>query len=316
MKAILQNGYGKPEILEYKDIDVPSLNENEVLIRVKAAAIHAGDFYVVQGKPYITRFFTGFPKPKNHIPGFDVAGTVEKIGEKVSLFKPGDHVFGECAGACAEFTRAKENKLILKPNKLSFEQAAAMPTSGVTALTGIRDAGKVKSGQKVLINGAAGGVGTYAIQIAKALGAEVTGVCSTRNIDFIQSIGADYAVDYTKQDFAYSGIYYDLILDNVANRSFPSYRHALNRRGYYLPNSGNSGMGFILRASFLSLWKKKHKPPFFISVNQNTLNDLIDLWKTGKVKPVIDKTYNLNKTSDALTYVGKGHARGKVIITI
>jgi NADPH:quinone reductase-like Zn-dependent oxidoreductase len=316
MKAIVQNSYGSPDLLEFKEIDKPVVKDNEVLVRVHAAAIHSGDYFGVQGKPFVARFAVGFPKPKNYIPGFDVSGIVEATGKNVTMFKPGDEVFGACNGACAEYVCAKEDKFVTKPSKLTFEQAASIPTSAVAALQGLRDVGKVKSGQKVLINGASGGVGTFAVQIAKSLGAEVTGVCSARNVAMVQSIGADHVIDYTKEDFTQTGHGYDIILDNVANHSFSDYRRVLNPKGKFLPNSGNAGMGFIFKAFILSLFMRKQGGLFIAIPKNKDLVDLKELAESGKLNPIIDRTYPLYKTPEAMAYIGEGHAQGKVVITV
>jgi len=316
MKAVVQNNYGSPDILELREINMPVVRDNEVLVRVHAAAIHSGDYFGVKGSPFIARFAVGFPKPKNYIPGFDVSGIVEAIGKKVTQFKMGDEVFGACNNTCAEYVCAKEDKFVTKPDSLSFEEAAALPTSGVTALLGIRDVGKVKAGLKILINGASGGVGTYAVQIAKSLGAEVTGVCSSRNVDLVRSIGADHVIDYTQEDFTRGRQGYDIVFDNVANHSFSEYRRALNPGGKFIPNSGNAGMGYVFKAFLLSMFMGKHKPPFVAIPKNKDLTDLKDLVDAGKLKPVIDRTYALHKTPEAMAYIGKGHARGKVVITM
>lgn len=316
MKAIVQNNYGSPYILKLLEIESPRVKEMDVLVRVHTAAIHSGDYFGVKGSPFVARFAVGFPKPKNYIPGFDVSGKVESVGSKVTMFKPGDEVFGACSGTCAEYVCAKADKFVLKPAGLSFEEAASLPTSGVAALIGIRDVGKVKQGQKVLINGASGGVGTFAVQIAKSLGAEVTGVCSARNVDLVRSIGADHVIDYTKEDFTQSEQKYDIILDNVANRSFAEYRHALKSHGKFIPNSGNAGMGYIFKAFLLSIILRKHGNLFIAIPKNKDLIDLKNLFETGKLKPVIDKSYPLSKTPEAMAYIGEGHARGKVIITV
>lgn len=316
MKAIVQNDYGSPDVLKLKEIEKPVAKDGELLVRIHAAAIHSGDFFGMKGSPFVVRFAVGFPKPKNYVPGFDVAGVVEKVGNKVTMFQPGDEVFGEARGSCAEYTCTSEDKLVLKPPNISFEQVAATTVSGITALLGIRDAGKVQPGHRVLINGASGGVGTFAVQIAKAYGAEVTGVCSTKNIDLVKSIGANHVVDYTKEDFTLKENYYDLILDNVANRTFSEYRRALIPSGKYIPNSGNAGMGFIFKALFLSMFLPKQSIPFVASVKNKDLLVLKELLESGKVKPLIDRTFSLEQTPEAMAYIGEGHARGKVIITV
>ena len=240
MKAIVQNAYGSPETLQLQEVDKPEVKETEIRVRVRAAALNAGDYFSMRGSPWIVRLMVGFPKPKNYILGWDVAGHVDEVGRNVKRFHPGDTVFGSCQGALAEYACAAEEQFAIKPTNLTFEQAAAVPTAALTALQGLRDAGKVQAGQSVLINGASGGVGTFAVQIAKFLGAEVTGVCSTRNVELVRSLGADHVIDYTQEDFTQGGPRYDLILDNVGNRSFSDCRRALTPRGTLLPCSSKS----------------------------------------------------------------------------
>jgi NADPH:quinone reductase-like Zn-dependent oxidoreductase len=316
MKAIVQNAYGSPDVLEIKEIDKPVVKENDVLVRVQAAALHAGDYFTTRGEPYVARMAAGWPKPKDYVPGGDVAGQVEAVGVNVRRFQPGDEVFGESGGACAEYACAEEEKFVLKPAKLTFDQAAAIPTSALAALHGLRDAGKVQPGQKVLINGASGGVGTFAVQIAKSFGAEVTGVCSARNVDLVRSIGADHVIDYTEEDFTQGEQRYDLILDNVGNHSFSDCRRALTPQGKLLPNTGHAGLGYVLKAFVLSMFVRQQGGPFVSSPNKKDLLFLKELVETGKVTPVIDRTYPLSETPEALSYVGEGHARGKVVINV
>jgi NADPH:quinone reductase-like Zn-dependent oxidoreductase len=316
MKAIVQNSYGSPDAFELKEVDKPVVKDKDVLVRVHAAALHAGDYFIMRGVPYLVRMVTGWPKPKNHIPGYDVAGHVEAVGKSVARFRPGDEVFGECNRACAEYVCAGEDEFALKPANLTFEQAAAVPVSAITALHGLRDAGKVQPGQKVLINGAAGGVGTYAVQIARSFGAEVTGVCSTRNVDLVRSIGADHVIDYTQEDFTQSGSRYDLILDNVGNHSFSDYRRALTSRGTLIPNTGHAGMGYVVKAFVLSLFMRQQGRPYLAIPKNEDLVVLSEFIEAGKVTPVIDRTYPLSETSEAFRYLNKGHARGKVVITV
>ena len=317
MKAIVQNAYGSPEVLEFREVDRPSFGDSDVLVRVHAASVHAGDYFILKGVPYLARFAAGWPKPKGYIPGFDVAGTVEAVGKDVTLYRPGDEVFGECGGgACAEYVCAAADRFVLKPDRLTFEQAAAVPVSALAALQGLRDAGKVRPGQKVLINGASGGVGTYAVQIAKTLGAEVTGVCSTKNVDMVRSIGADHVVDYTQEDFTRTGLRYDLILDNVANRSFSDCKRALSPEGKIVPNSGNAGIGYLAKAFVRSLFVRQQSRPFLSMPNQADLQVLKGLIEAGKLTPVIDRTFSLNETAEALRLIGGGHARGKVVIVV
>ena len=258
MKAIVINAYGSPDVLELKEVAAPAIKDDEVLVRVHAASLNAGDLFALRGSPWLIRLSVGLRRPKNYILGWDMAGRVEAVGSQVTRFKPGDEVFGACSGSLAEYVHVAEDKLAPKPANLTFEQAAAVPTAAVSALMGLRDAGKIQPGQKVLINGASGGVGTFAVQIAKAFGAEVTGVCSTRNVDLVRSIGADHVVDYTREDFTRNGQRYDLILDNVASRSFSDLRRALTPQGKIIPNSGHAGMGYVFKAFALSLVRRQH----------------------------------------------------------
>lgn len=316
MKAIVQNDYGTPDVLKLAEVAQPAVKENEVLVRVKAASLNAGDVFTLRGDPWLTRLMVGFPKPKNHILGWDMAGVVEAVGSQVTKFKPGDEVFASCSGALAEYAGVAEDKLALKPANLTFEQAAAVPTAALTALLGLRDAGKLQAGQKVLINGASGGVGTFAVQIAKAFGAEVTGVCSTRNVEMVRSLGADHVIDYTREDFAANGQRYDLILDNVASRSFADLRRALTPQGRIIPNSGHGGMSYVFKAYLLSLIMRQHGSMYLASPSGKDLLVLKELAEAGKITPVVDKTYPLSETPAAFRYLEKEHARGKVVITI
>ena len=317
MKAIVQTNYGSIKVLKLKEIDRPVVKDNDVLVSVHATAINAGDYFSMRGEPWLVRMVVGFPKPKkNYILGWDVAGKVKAVGKTVTRFKPGDEVYASCNHTFAEYVSAAEDKIAMKPANLTFEQAAAVPTAAITALQGLRDAGKLKPGQKVLINGASGGVGTFAVQIAKSLGAEVTGVCSTKNVDMVLSIGADHVIDYTKKDFTKSGQRYDLILDNVANRSFSDLRRALTSKGTIIPNSGHGGMGYVFKAYALSVFMRQQGSMFFSSTNNEDLVILKELIESGKITPVIDRTYPFSKTPEAIGYVGRGHAKGKVVITV
>ena len=324
MKAIVQDKYGSPDdVLELKDIDKPVVEDDEVLVRVHAASIHVGNWVAVRGVPYIMRPVTGLLRPRNSVPGDDIAGKVEAVGENVKQLQPGDSVFGWCKGAFAEYACAGADNFVPKPANLTFEQAAAVGVSAFTALQAIRDQGKVQPGQKVLINGASGGVGTFAVQIAKVYGADVTGVCSTRNVDMVRSIGADQVIDYTQEDFTQSGQRYDFILDNVANHSLSDCRRALTPNGTLLPNGGghSSGrwigpMGSVIKALVLSLFVRQQGRLFLSLPNKEDLATLKELTESGKVTPVIDRTYPLSETSEAIGYLGEGHARGKVVITV
>ena len=316
MKAIVQNDYGSPNVLKLKEVDKPVIKENDVLVRVYAAALNAGDYFSMRGSPWLARFTVGFPKPKNYILGWDMAGRVQAVGKKVTRFQSGDEVFASCSSTLAEYVCVAEDKLAMKPTNLTFEQAAAVPTAAITALQGLRDAGKVQPGQKVLINGASGGVGTFAVQIAKSFGAEVTGVCSTRNVDMVRSIGADHVIDYTQEDFTQSGQRYDLILDNVANRSFSDLRHALTPQGIIIPNSGHGGMGYVIKAFLLSPFMRQQGRMYLASSNNKDLVVLKELIEADKVTPVIDRIYPLSDTPEAFRYLEESHAQGKVVITV
>ncbi len=316
MKAIVQNDYGSPDVLNLAEVAKPVIKNNEVLVRVKAVSINAGDVFAMHGSPWPIRLIAGFPKPKNYILGQDMAGVVEMAGSSVTQLRPGDEVYAASGNALAEYVSAAEDKLALKPDNLTFEQAAAIPTGAITALKGLRDVGKLKPGQKVLINGASGGVGIFAVQIAKALGAEVTGVCSTRNVNMVRSLGADDVVDYTRKDFTQNGRRYDLILDNVASHSFSEMMRVLTPQGLIVPNSGHSGMGYVFKAFLLSPFLSQLGSMYFAVPNGKDLTQLKGWIETGKVKPVIDRTYELRETPDAFRYLDKEHARGKVVITV
>ncbi len=317
MQAVVQVSYGSAEVLEFKEIDKPVAGDDDVLVRVHAASLAAGDYFGMRGKPYPIRLAIGFPKPrKDHVVGADLAGRVETVGRNVTRFKVGDAVFGECSRACAEYTCVGEGKLAPKPHDLTFEQAAAVPTSALTALQALRDHGKVQPGQQVLINGASGGVGTFAIQIAKVLGAEVTGVCSPANVDLVRSIGADHVIDYTREDFTQGEPRYDLILDNVASHSFAEYRRVLKPGGTLLPSSGHAGISYVIKAFLLSLVIRQQGRPFVGTPNQDDLSALTEMLAGGLVTPIIDRTYPLRETAEAFRYLDQGHARGKVVIVV
>jgi len=316
MKAIIQTGYGSPDYFELIETNKPKIKDHEVLVKVHAAALHAGDVYFMRGVPRMVRFVAGIPRPKKYIPGFDVAGTVEEVGKKVTEFQPGDEVFGSGQNTCAEYTCVKEKYLLLKPENLMLEHAAALPISAIAALQGLRDIGKMQQGHKVLINGASGGVGTFAVQIAKAYGAEVTGVCSTRNLDMVRSIGADNVIDYTRTDFTKSEQRYDLILDQVTNHSLSACRRALTPNGKFIPNSGNSGLGYIVKALIQSLFIRQQASTYFAVPKKQDLITLKELIESGKVKPVIDKVYPLSETSEAFRHLEEVHASGKVLISV
>jgi len=323
MKAIVQDTYGEPEaVLSLQDVAKPAVNDGEVLVRVHAASVHVGDWMLVKGVPYIARPAYGMPRPKSRIPGTDVAGTVEAVGKDVTELRPGDDVIGWCAGAFAEYACATQDHFVRKPANLTFEQAAAIGVSASTALQLLRDQGRVQAGQKVLINGASGGLGTFAVQIAKAFGAEVTGVCSSKNVDMVRSIGADPVIEYTREDFTRSGQRYDFILDNVANHSLPETRRSLTPTGMLQSNNGTSGgrwfgtLGTVIKSDAASKFARRQLGPSIKFQNRADLHVLTGLIEAGKITPVIDGTYPLSGTPQAIGHVGKGHARGTVVINV
>jgi len=322
MRAITQARYGSAGVLELSEIAKPIPRDKEILVKVQAASLHAGDYFLTTGLPYLMRLGLGVRKPRKSIPGFDMAGTVADLGPGVTGFRIGDEVFGESNGSCAEYVVAKADKLCAKPTNLTVEQSATLAVSGTAALRGIRDAGKVKSGDKVLINGAAGGVGTFAVQIAKAMGAEVTGVCSTRNVDLLKSIGADHVIDYTTDDFTEGAERFDLILDNVANHPLSKMRKSVTPSGKLIPNSGRSegrilgAFGRMINAAVASMFIPRQGRPYFAPVAKDDLAALAALIETGQVTPVIGNSYSLAETSLAMAAIGTGHSHGKVVITI
>jgi len=324
MKAIVNHEYGPPSVLELEDVDTPVTRGDEVLVRVLGAAVNPGDWDVMRGTPYVLRLTTGLRRPRNKVLGLAIAGRVEAVGSNVSEFRPGDEVYaGIGKGGFAEYACVPRDALAPKPSNLTFEQAAAVPVAGTAALQALRDIGRVQPGQKVLINGASGGVGTFAVQIARTFGADVTGVCSTTNVDLVRSIGADHVIDYTQEDFTRNGQQYDLIFDNVGNRTLSELRRALTRKGMLIPNS-NTGSGrwvggFLRRAVqalVVSPFVPQRLRPFASTEKREDLVVLKELIESGKVTPVIDRTYPLKEVAEALSYYGAGHARGKVIITV
>ena len=319
MQAIVQDRYGSAEVLEAQDIERPVIGDDEVLVRVRAASVHVGDWILMTGTPYVMRLGTGLSKPKNPVPGTDIAGTVESVGPQVRSLKPGDEVFGWCAGAFAEYARAPEDQLVTKPANLTFEQAAAVGVSASTALQVLRDDAKVQPGQKVLINGASGGVGSFAVQIAKAFGAEVTGVCSTKNLELVRSIGADHVLDYTQQDFRDGAERYDVILDNVGDRSMADTRRALTPSGTLISNGGGHASGKLgrtIRAFLASMVVRQQGRPSVKTQNRSDLIALKEMVEAGEVTPVIGGTYPLGQTADAISQVAAGHVRGTLVIAM
>jgi NADPH:quinone reductase-like Zn-dependent oxidoreductase len=314
MRAIVCHQYGSPDVLHIEELERPTAGDDEVLIKVRAASVNPID-RLFRGEPYIVRAMTGLRKPKNTRVGHDLAGQVEAVGGNVTRFQPGDEVFGTSLGAFAEYVCGNENKLALKPANVTFEQAAAVPVAAITALQGLRDKGRIQPGQQVLINGAAGGVGTFAVQLAKSFGADVTGVCSTRNVDMVRSIGADHVIDYTREDFTRSGQRYDLMFDLVSNHSLLACRRVLKPRGIFVVGGGKT-LFSLLRAPLLSPLVKQKVVMFIASINKQDLVVLKELMEARKVTPVIDRCYALSEVPEALRYLEEGHARGKIVITV
>ena len=323
MRAIVRNTYGSPDVLELQEIDKPDVTDDEVLVRVRAASVNRADWYTLTGTPYVGRTQLGLLKPKSNRMGVDFAGTVEAVGRDVTQFRPGDEVFGGRSGAFAEYVCVREDRAVVpKPANVTFDEAAAVPVAAITALQGLRDKGQIQPGQKVLINGASGGVGTFAVQIAKAFGAEVTGVCSTRNVDLVRSIGADHVIDYTQEDFTRSDRRYDLMLDVAGSRSWSACRRVLNPQATLVivgAPKGNRLLGplsHIVKVR-LAAFRSSRKVVFFIAkFNKADMAVLRELLEAGKVTPVMDGRYELSEIADALRYMGEGHCRGKVVITV
>ncbi len=323
MKAIVQRCYGPPSVLAYEDIDKPVPADHDVLVRVRAASVNPLDWHYLRGEPYIMRMSAGIGTPATARLGVDFAGTVEAVGKAVTRFKPGDAVFGGKRGAFAQYVRVPEDQSIVpKPDGVSFEQAAAVPIAAVTALQALRDKGRLEAGQKVLINGASGGVGTFAVQIAKSMGAEVTGVCSTRNVAMVRSIGADHVVDYTQEDFIEAGKRYDLILDNVGNRALSDYEDVLTPTGTLVIIGGPSEDPWIgamispIKAKLLGPFRDHEFAFLLADLNPRDLTLLGELMQAGKLTAVIDRHYPLSEVPAAIAYVEEGHARGKVVIDV
>jgi NADPH:quinone reductase-like Zn-dependent oxidoreductase len=318
MKAIVYNNYGSPDVLQCEETETPAPANGEVLIRVCAASVNPID-RLYRGRPYLVRIKIGLSKPKDPRLGRDVAGQVEAVGSNVTQFKPGDEVFGTCSGAFAEYACASESAFVMKPDNVTWEQAASVPIAALTALQGLRDKGQIQPGQKVLINGAAGGVGTFAVQIAKSFGADVTGVCSTGNVDMVRSIGADSVIDYTREDFTKGTQRYDLIFDCISNHSLSACRRVLNPNGKFVIVGGKKVRTLLTRALIGLAWSRFVSQNFVMFVAKLRKDDLTilgDLMKAGKVTPVIDRTYPLSEVPEALRYLEAGHARGKVVVTL
>ena len=322
MKAIVYYEYGSPDVLQFKEVEKPAVRADSVLVRVHGSAANPYDWHFIRGEPYFMRLMFGLRAPKRNALGVDFSGVVEEVGQEVTAFKPGDEVYGMCDGAFAEYLCAPESEVTLKPKSLGFDLAAAVPLAGLTALQGLRDSGRLRPGQRVLIIGASGGVGTFAVQIAKDLGAHVTGVCSTRNLEMVRSLGADEVIDYTRQDFAEGSAKYDVIFQ-LGGMHSPSYcRRALTPQGRLVLSSGDSDgvwigpMDRILKAAVLSPFVSQTLVVLDVKRSKADLETLAELIDAGKLKPVIDRTYSLEEVSEAVRYVEQGHAQGKVLIGI
>ncbi len=313
MKAVVQHRYGPPEALRLEEIDKPAIGDGDVLLRVYAAGVNPLDWHYVRGTPYAARMALGMPRPKDRHRGVDIAGRIEAVGKAVTHLRLGDDVFGWCSGAFAEYASAPEVHFVAKPSTTTYEEAAAVPVAAVTALQGLRDVGKLQSGQRVLINGAAGGVGTFAVQIAKSLGADVTGVCSTKNVELVQSLGADHVVDYTRQDFTKTDSRYDVILDNAGSRPMSAVRRLLAAGGTLVYNSGAS-MSRMALALLLSRTGQNVRT-FLAKLNHEDLEMIRALIEAGKVRSIIDRSYPLEQIAAAIAQVEAGHVRGKVVVT-
>jgi NADPH:quinone reductase-like Zn-dependent oxidoreductase len=326
MKAIVQDAYGSAAVLQFRDIDQPVAGDGEALVRVHAASVNPYDVHQVAGRPYLVRLVGrslgfGLRGPICAVRGFDVAGTVAAVGAGVTRVRPGDEVYGWCDGAFAEYASADANNFVAKPAGLTFEQSAAVPMAGLTALHAVRDVGRVAAGQRVLVNGASGGVGTFAVQIARAFGAEVTGVCSSRNVDLVRSIGAEHVIDYTREDFTSGPRRFDVMIDTAARRSLSDCRRVLTPRGtyVYVGDSGGhwgGGIGRTLRLVASAPFVSQRLRNFLTSPKREDLMVLNELVDAGKVTPVIDRSYGLSETADAIGYMAEGHARGKVVVTV
>ena len=324
MKAIVYCDYGTSDVLKVADVEKPVPNDDQLLVKVRAVSVNPFDWHFMRGTPYLMRMESGLRKPKSTRLGVDFSGTVEAVGKNVKNFKPGDEVFGGKRGAFAEYLSVRADSVALKPATIPFEQAGVVAIAGITALQAIRDKGKVQPGQKVLINGASGGVGTFAVQIAKSFGANVTGVCSTRNVDLVKSLGADQVIDYTKEDFTKADQKYDVILDNVPNHSLAECRHVLTPNGKYImiggggPNEGKwiGPFGRVIHAVLMKPFIKQEMSMMLADPTQKDYTVLADLMQSGKVTPVIDRTYKFSDLPAAIAYLEEGHARGKVVVTM
>ncbi|MDI3290145.1 NAD(P)-dependent alcohol dehydrogenase [Polyangium sp. 15x6] len=323
MHALVQPEYGSPDVMRLEEVETPTIGDDDVLVRVHAASVCKGDVHLLTGKPYLVRLGFGLRRPKHRIAGQNVAGTVEAVGRNVTAMKPGDEVYGQVTcGGFAEYVRARESELAPKSTRLTFEQAAAMPDSGMTALQALRDAGRLRAGQRVLINGASGGVGSFAVPIAKSMGAEVTAVCSTRHVDKVRSIGADEVVDYTKEDFTRQTGRFDVMLDLVGNRSPSACKQVLKPTGTYVSSAGSPGgqwigpIVWIMKVLLAGAFASQKMKPFLTQPRREDLIALNDLVEANALLPVIEQEYSLRDAAEAMRHVAEGHAQGKTVIVV
>jgi NADPH:quinone reductase-like Zn-dependent oxidoreductase len=316
MKAIVQNGYGTTEHVSVKEVERPRIDDDQVLVNVRASSVNAGDLFTVKGSPYMIRFSAGFPKPKDFILGWDVAGVVEEVGAGVDDLQAGDEVFGSCESAFAEVVAIKRKALAHKPAGLTFEAAAAVPTAALTALQQLRDSGGLQEGERVLVLGAAGGVGSFAVQLAKYFGASVTGLCRTDKVDFVRSIGADHVIDYTAEDFTRSQERYDLVLDNIGRVPFSRMKRVLTPTGRLVPNSGHGGMSHVISGMLHGMFSKKVTGMKIASLNRDDLDLLAGLIQKGDITPIIDQVFPLEETARAIDRLDGGDVKGKVVVAV
>ena len=316
MKAVVLNGYGSPDFISLKDVPKPDTTENGVLVRVAAASVNAGDVFTVKGSPYMLRMEVGFPKPKDHILGWDIAGIVESVGRNVGRFKPGDEVYGSIESAFAEYAAGEEILFEEKPKSLTFEEAAALPTAALTALQRLRDGGNIQKGQKVLILGASGGVGSLAVQIARSFGCEVDGVCHSRKTEMVKSLGADRVYAYDTEDFFRTDRRYDLILDNTGRTRFSDMKRILTDDGLIMPNSGHGGMAYVIKAFSMAPFDRHIGTMKIVDLKKGDLKVINGLVEEGWVKPHVDRTFRLEETPQAIEYMDQGEVKGKIVITM
>jgi len=316
MKAIVQNGYGTTEHVSVKDVERPRIKDDQVLVEVRASSVNAGDLFTVKGSPYIIRFSAGFPRPKDFILGWDVAGVVEEVGAGVDDLQAGDEIFGSCQSAFAEYVAIKRAGLTRKPAGLTFEAAAAVPTAAITALQQLRDSGGIREGERVLVLGAAGGVGSFAVQLARFFGASVTGLCRTDKMDFVRSIGADHVIDYTTEDFTCSQDRFDLVLDNIGQVSFSRMKRVLTPTGRLVPNSGHGGMSHVIAAVVHGMFSKKVTGMRIAKLNREDFELLAELLENGDIKPIVDEVFPLEETARAIDRLDGGDVKGKVVVAV